>query len=168
MFGRDHIGPAFEQLRGQTGGHGSRLAGKGAARREPAGGIVTGDNFDRADGLRSRGLRDVERVLRGGGARLDLREVEVARVSLLLAHVGELRSFAVIAQCFLRIRGLLRSFDGGEIGARHRGGERLPGKFVVVRERIAFGLRGGLLRAHAAPHISFPRRADSEAIDPAL
>ena len=28
IFGRDHIGPAFEQLRGQTGGHGSRLAGE--------------------------------------------------------------------------------------------------------------------------------------------
>ena len=27
-LGGDHIGPAFEDLRGQTGGHGSRLAGK--------------------------------------------------------------------------------------------------------------------------------------------
>ena len=51
---------------------------------------MAGDDFDRADGLRSRGLRDVERVLRAGGARSDLRKIEVARVSLLLSHVGEL------------------------------------------------------------------------------
>ena len=38
-FGGDDVGPAFEDLRGQTGGHGSRLAGKGTSRVEsrPAG-----------------------------------------------------------------------------------------------------------------------------------
>ena len=49
-----------------------------------AGGIMAGDDFDRADGLRPRRLRDVERVLRAGGARLDLRDIEIARVALLL------------------------------------------------------------------------------------
>ena len=114
------------------------------------------------------GSRDVNGVLRTGGAGLDLREVKVARETLLLAHVGQFQSFVVIAHGFLRIRSLLRSFDGREIGARHRRGERLPGKFVVVGERIAFGLRGGFFRPHAAPNICLPRRAEAEAIDPAL
>ena len=99
-LGGDQIGPAFEHLRGQTGGHGSRLTREGAARRESAGGIMAGDDFDRADGLRARRLRDVERILRAGGARLDLREVEVAREALLFAHVGELQSTPGRARAF--------------------------------------------------------------------
>ena len=168
LFGGEHIGPAFEELRGQPGRHGAGLTGEGGARREPAGGVVTGDNFDGADGLRPGGFGDVNGVLRAGGAGLDLGEVKVARVTLLLAHVGQFQSFVVIAHGFLGIRSLLRGFDGREIGARHRGGERLPGKFVVGCERVAFGLGGGFFRADASPHVGLPRRAEAEAIDPAL
>ena len=62
LFGGEHIGPAFEELRGQTGGHGAGLAGERGARREPAGRVVTGDNFDGADGLRPGGLRQCKRA----------------------------------------------------------------------------------------------------------
>ena len=75
---------------------------------------MAGDDLDRADGLRARGLRDVERVLRPGGARLDLRQFEVAREALLFAHIGELRVLLVELERLLRVRFLLRGFDGGK------------------------------------------------------
>ena len=86
----DEVGTAFQDLRGHTGGHGSRLAGEGTSHIKPAGRVATGDDLDRADGLRPRRLCSVECILGGGGARLDLRHVEVTREALLLAHVSEL------------------------------------------------------------------------------
>src|SRR6476469_8618474 len=86
----DEIRTAFEDLRGHPGWHGSRLAGEGTSHIKPAGRVATGDDLDRADGLRPRRLCSVERIPSYGGARLDLRNVEVAREALLVAHVSEL------------------------------------------------------------------------------
>src|SRR6266581_2667629 len=87
----DEVRPAFEDLRWQTGRHAFWLAGEGTSHIKPAGRITAGHDLDGADGLRPRRLCDVECILRGGGARLDLGHVEVARVTLLLARVGEFR-----------------------------------------------------------------------------
>ena len=86
----DEVRAAFEDLRGQTGGHGPRLAGEGTSHIKPAGRVAAGHDLDGADRLRPRRLCGVERILGGGGARLDLRNVEVAREALLFAHVSEL------------------------------------------------------------------------------
>ena len=86
----DEIRPPFEDLRGQTGGYGPRLTGEGTPHIKPAGRVTTGHYLDRSDGLRPRRLCGVECILGGGGARLDLRHVEVAREALLFAHVSEL------------------------------------------------------------------------------
>ena len=86
---RDEVRPAFENLRGQTGGHGFRLIGEGTSHVKFAGRISAGDNFDRADCLCPRLLRSVERLLRTGGARGDLRHVEIAREPLRFLHIGQ-------------------------------------------------------------------------------
>src|SRR6188472_1145416 len=86
----DEVRAAFEDLRGQAGGHGSWLTGEGTSHIKPGGGVATGHDLDGADGLRPRRLCGVERILRGGGARLDLRNVEVTREALLFANVSEL------------------------------------------------------------------------------
>src|SRR4051812_3890982 len=77
-LGSDEVRTALQDLRGQSGGHASRQGGKGAARLKPAGGIMAGDDFDGADRLRSRLLRDDQCILGGRGAGSDLRHVEVA------------------------------------------------------------------------------------------
>src|SRR5207249_430795 len=107
----DEVRTAFEKLRGQTGGHAFRLPGEGTSHLKPARGIAAGDNFDRADRLRTRLLRGVERILGAGGTRLDLRHVEVAREALLFAHVGEFRILLVDTKCLLRVSFLLRGLD---------------------------------------------------------
>ena len=152
----DEIRPAFQDLRGQPGGHGARLSRERMARIEPAGGIVAGDNFDRADGLRPGRLRSVKCVLRPGRTRIDLCQVEVAREALFFAVLRELHILLVKIERILRVSLLLRGLDGREIGAGHGGGERLPGKFVIGFERTAFGLRGSLFRANPSPHIGLP------------
>src|SRR4029077_7537132 len=86
----DEVGPAFQDLRGQTGGHGPRLTGEGTSHIKRAGRVATGHDLDGANRLRPRRLCGVERIPSYGGARLDLRNVEVARKPLLFAHVSEL------------------------------------------------------------------------------
>ena len=66
----DEVRTAFEDLRGQTGGDGSRLAGERTSHIKSAGRIATGDDLDSANRLRPRRLCGVERILGGGGARL--------------------------------------------------------------------------------------------------
>src|SRR4029453_7396072 len=41
----DEVRPAFENLRRQTGGHGSRLAGERTSHVKTAGRVMAGDNF---------------------------------------------------------------------------------------------------------------------------
>src|SRR5580765_729866 len=89
-FAGDEVRTAFQDLRGQTGGHGPRLTGERTPHIKPAGRVATGHDLDGADRLRPRRLCGVERILRGSRARLDLRNVEVARKPLLFAHVSEL------------------------------------------------------------------------------
>src|SRR4029077_3102795 len=86
----DEVRPAFEDLRGQTGGHAFRLTGEGTSHIKPAGRVATGHDLDGANRLRSRRLCGVKRIFGSRGARLDLRNVEVARKPLLFAHVSEL------------------------------------------------------------------------------
>ena len=50
---------------------------------------MTGDNFDRANRLRPRLLRGVERILCARGARLNLRHIKIACEALLLLHIRE-------------------------------------------------------------------------------
>ncbi len=69
LFGGEHIGPAFEELRRETGRHGTGLIREGVARREPARRVVAGDDLYGTDRLRPGRLREVNRVLRSGGAR---------------------------------------------------------------------------------------------------
>src|SRR5262245_53186883 len=83
------VGPAFENLRRQTCGHSSRLAGERTSRVKTAGRIMAGDNFDRANRLRSHCLRCIKRILGAGSARLDLRHVELAREAVLLLYIRE-------------------------------------------------------------------------------
>src|SRR5438874_1680488 len=164
----DEVWPAFENLRGQTGRHAFWLSGEGTSHLKSADGVAARDDLDRADRLRPCRLRGVECILRGGGARLDLRHIKVAREPLLFPHVGELRVLLVEIESFLRVGFLLRCLDGREIRARHGGGKRLPGKFVVGFQRAAFSLRGSFFRANAAPYICLPCGAGGDAIHPAL
>src|SRR5882757_2555811 len=164
----DKVRATFENLRGQTSGHASRLAGEGTSHIKPAGRITTRDDLDRADRLRTRLLRGVKRILGGGSARLDLRHVEVAREALLFAHVSELRILLVDIERLLRVSFLLRSLDRGEVRARHGSGEGLPRKFVVGFQSGAFSLRRSFFRANAPPHIGFPCRTGGDAIHPTL
>src|SRR5204863_204146 len=53
-FGSQDIGPALEQLRGQSRWRGFRLSGEGAARGEFSRRVAAGHNLDCADGLGSR------------------------------------------------------------------------------------------------------------------
>src|SRR5512144_3113130 len=85
----DKVRPAFENLRRQTGGHSSWLAGERASHVKPAGRVMAGDNFDRANRLRSHLLCSVKRVLRAGGARFDLRHIKVTREAVLLLDICE-------------------------------------------------------------------------------
>src|SRR4029077_8064161 len=86
----DEVRPAFEDLRGQPGWHGLRLTGKGTSHIKPASRVATGHDLDGANRLRPRRLCGVERIFGIRSARLDLRNVEVARKPLLFAHVSEL------------------------------------------------------------------------------
>src|SRR3954462_1611335 len=52
----DEVRAAFEDLRRQTGGDASRLAGKRTPHIKPAGGVPTGDNFNSANCLRPGSL----------------------------------------------------------------------------------------------------------------
>src|SRR4029453_12391261 len=88
-FTGDEVGPAFENLRRQTGGHGSRLIRERTSHVKLAGRIMTRDDFNRADRLRPHLLCGVKRVLCGGGARRDLGHVKVTREPLLLLHIRE-------------------------------------------------------------------------------
>src|ERR1700761_5191459 len=85
----DEVGSAFENLCRQTGGHGSRLGRERTSHVKSARRVVAGDNFDRANGLRSDRLCGVKRILRAGSTRCDLRNVKVARESVLLLNIGE-------------------------------------------------------------------------------
>src|SRR4029453_17215183 len=114
----DEIRTAFEDLRGQTGGHGSRLAGEGPSHIKSAGRVTTGHDLDGANRLRARRLCGVERIPSYGGARLDLRNVEVARKPLLFAHVSELRTLLVNIERFLCVGFLLRFLDGEDVPPR--------------------------------------------------
>src|SRR3954463_7803476 len=87
----DEVRAAFEDLRRQTGRNTSRLAGKRTPHIKFAGRIATGDDLNSADCLRARRLRGIERILGGGGARRNLRYVEVTRKTLLFALLGEFR-----------------------------------------------------------------------------
>src|SRR5712671_3446795 len=164
----DEVRATFENLRGQTSGHASRLAGEGASHIKPAGRITTRDDLDRADRLRTRLLRGVKRILGGGGARLDLRHVEVTREPLLFLDVGELRVLLVNIERFLRIGFLLRSLDRREVRARHGSREGLPRKFVVGFERGALSFRRSFFRANAPPHVGLPCGTGGDAIYPTL
>jgi hypothetical protein len=62
---------------------------------------------------------------------------------------------------------LLGSFDGRKIGARHGGGERLPGEFIVSFECATFSLSGRFFRANTTPYVA-SHDADADTIDPAL
>src|SRR5438067_11795114 len=64
----DEVRTAFEDLRRQTDGDTSRLAGERTSHIKFAGRIATGDDLNRADCLRPRGLGRVERILGGGVA----------------------------------------------------------------------------------------------------
>src|SRR5215211_969570 len=64
----DEVRTAFEDLRGQTDGDTSRLAGERTSHIKFTGRIATGDDLNRADCLRPRGLCCVERILGGGVA----------------------------------------------------------------------------------------------------
>ena len=141
-FTGNEVRPAFENLRRQARRHGSRLVGKRASHVKPAGGIMAGDDFNRTDRLRPYLLRGVKCILRTGGTRLDLRYVEVTREAMLFLYVCELRILIVNIQRRLRIGFLLRRLNDGEIRTRDRSGERLPGKFIVGFERLAFSFGG--------------------------
>ncbi len=164
----DEVRPAFENLRRQTGGHRPRLAGEGTSHIKSAGRVATGHDLNRANRLRPRCLCGVECILGGGGARLDLRHVEVAREALLFARVGEFRILLVDIECLLCVSFLLRGLDGREVRARHGSGQRLPGKFVVGFQRGAFSLGGSFFRANAPPHVGLPCSAGGDAIYPTL
>src|SRR5206468_4505675 len=164
----DEVRPAFENLRGQTGRHAFWLSGEGTSHLKSARGVAARDDLDRADCLRPCRLRRVECILRGGGARLDLRHIKVAREPLLFPHVGELRVLLVEIESFLRVGFLLRGLNGREVRARYGSGERLPGKFVVGFQRGAFSFRGSFFRANTSPHVGLPCGASGDAIDPAL
>src|SRR4029453_11582504 len=86
----DEVGPAFENLRRQTCGHGFRLRRERTSHVKPAGRVMTGDNFDRTDRLRSPLLRSIKCILGASSARCDLRYIKVAREPLLFLDVGEL------------------------------------------------------------------------------
>src|SRR5260370_13430466 len=85
----DEVRATFENLRGQTSGHASRLAREGTSHIKSTGRITACDDLDRADGLRPRRLRGGEGILGGRRARLYLRHVEVPRQPLLLRPVRE-------------------------------------------------------------------------------
>src|SRR5690242_14240677 len=87
----NEVRPTFENLRRQTSGHASRLPGKGTSHIKSAGRVAAGDDFDCPDRLRPRRLCCVERILRTGSARLNLRHVKVAREPLRFLQVCELR-----------------------------------------------------------------------------
>src|SRR5438552_3622625 len=167
-LGGDEVGPALKKLRRQTGAHGFGLVGKGATNRELTRRVMAGDNFDRPDSLRAGGLRDVERILRAGSTRLNLRHIKIAGETLLLAFAGQIRIVLVKTECLLCARLLLRRLNGGEIGASHGGSKRLPGKFIVSFQRAAFRFCGRFARTNTAPHVGFPRGTGSESIDPSL
>src|SRR5438874_11118399 len=86
----DEVGATFENLRGQTSGHASRLPGKRTSHIKPAGRITTRDDFDRADRLRTRLLRGVKCILSASRARFDLRHIKIAGEAVLLPHMREL------------------------------------------------------------------------------
>jgi hypothetical protein len=164
----DEVRTAFEDLRGHTGGDTSRLAGERTSHIKSAGRIATGDDLNSANCLRPRCLCGVQCVLGGGGARCNLRHVEVTGKTLLFALVGEFRILMVDIERFLCVRFLLRGFDRSEIRARHGSGQRLPGKFVVGFQRVAFSPCGSFFRANAPPHIGLPCGTGCKPIHPTL
>src|SRR5262249_24203924 len=107
----DEIRQSLKDLCGHAGRYASRLAGKGSSHIKFAGGIMAGDDFDRADCLRSHLLRRVKSILSTGGTGFDLRHVEIARETVLFLYVCELRILIVNIQRRLRIGFLLRRFN---------------------------------------------------------
>src|SRR5262249_3584345 len=164
----DEIWPALEDLRRQSSGHRSWLIRKGPSHIKLSGGIMAGDNFDRADRLRPHLLRGVKSILRTGGTRFDLRYVENPGDTVVFLDVCELRILTVNIQRRLRVGFLLRRFNDGEVGARDRSGERLPCKFVISFQRLAFSFCRSFFRANTPPHVGLPRRAAADAIYPTL
>src|SRR5260370_35875237 len=74
----DEVRATFENLRGQTSGHASRLAREGTSHIKSAGRITACDGLHRADGLRPRRLCGGERLLGAGGVRFGLRQRRVS------------------------------------------------------------------------------------------
>src|SRR5262249_61549417 len=72
----DEIWPALEDLRRQSSGHRSWLIRKGSSHIKLSSGIMAGDDFDRADRLRTHLLRGIKGILRTGGTGFDFFHVE--------------------------------------------------------------------------------------------
>ena len=85
---------------------------------------------------------------------------------MLFLYVRELRILLVNVERFLRVSFLLRRLDSGEVRARDGSSERLPGKFVVRFQCLAFSFCGSFLRANAAPDVGLPCSTGGDAVHP--